>query len=186
MAVHVTFQAFQVIKPSSAASEGTLVALITVCLVNVQLMPDHHALVRKHFPAGSAGNPQLRVSRQVFFIGPRTIEFFPTESAHTGVMIVHFKLVSGLLTLGGESQATEPTLYVCLSLRSLPGPDMSELVYLQAVIVLKTDPTDRTDNRAAGVGVALLVEVESLPGLVLFITKFTLKGNGGMSGLVFP
>ena len=52
------------------------------------------------------------MSRQVFFISRGAIEFFPTVGAHMGVIIVNFKLVSSLLSLGGEYQATEATFKV--------------------------------------------------------------------------
>ena len=52
------------------------------------------------------------MSRQVNLISCGAIEFLATESADMGVIIVNLKLVSGLLALGGEYQATVPTLDV--------------------------------------------------------------------------
>ena len=62
---------------------------------------------------------------------------------------------------------------------------MSELVYLHAVTVLKTDPTYRTGNWDGALGVPQLMAPQSPAVPVLFITKCTFKENGGMSGLVF-
>ena len=122
------------------------------------------------------------MSRQVSFIGRGAIEFLATVSADMGIIIVHLKLVFGLPILGGQYQVTEPTLDV--GLRSLPGPAVGRLVYLHAVTVLKTQPTDRTGNWTGRVGMGLLMEPESPSVLVLFITQITLEGKGAVSGLV--
>ena len=61
---------------------------------------------------------------------------------------------------------------------------MARLVYLQAVTVLKSDPTDRTGNWTGGVGVGHLMQPESPAVLVLFITQITLQGRGAVLGLV--
>ena len=123
------------------------------------------------------------MSRQVSFISRGAIEFLATLGADMGVIIVNLKLVSGLPRLGGQYQVTEPTLDV--GLRSVPGPAVGRLVYLHAVTVLKTQPTDRTGNwTTSGVGMGLLMEPESSSVLVLFITQITLEGKGGVSGLV--
>ena len=169
MTVHMTLQTVGLIKCSAAAREGTLVALVRVRLVEVQLMTDQLALVSEHFTTGFAGNPQVRVSRQVSFISRGAVEFFATVGADMGVIIVNLKLVSGLPRLRGEYQVTEPTLDV--GLRSVPGPAVGPLVYLHAVTVLKTQPTERTGNwTTSGVGMGLLMQPESPPVLVLFIT----------------
>ena len=63
---------------------------------------------------------------------------------------------------------------------------MFELMYLHAVIVLKTDPTYRAGNWDGALGVPQLMAPQSPAVPVLFITKCTFKENGGMSGLVFP
>ena len=59
MTVHVTLQTVGLIKCSSAAREGTLVALFRVRLVEVQLVTNQLELMSKNFTTSFAWNPQV-------------------------------------------------------------------------------------------------------------------------------